>query len=140
MNILHKLKSLSVSYRIHLQWIPSHVNIQGNEIADGLAKASADDSSVPSARLTYLELFSRAKSRNKAIWLIPPGGIVKKSDLKRKHSQVASDERLTSSVLIQTYPDTPRKRLRTASSDASLAIVQDASTSEEHLPSARFQA
>ncbi|GBN21264.1 hypothetical protein AVEN_142261-1 [Araneus ventricosus] len=72
MNILNKLKSLSVSYRIHLQWIPSHVNIQGNEIADALAKAGADDASVPSAPLTYLELFSRAKSRNKTIWLIPP--------------------------------------------------------------------
>ncbi|GBN02057.1 hypothetical protein AVEN_37877-1 [Araneus ventricosus] len=65
MNILNKLKSLSVSYRIHLQWIPSHVNIQRNEIADALAKAGADDASVPFAPLTYLELFSRAKSRHK---------------------------------------------------------------------------
>ncbi|GBM99919.1 hypothetical protein AVEN_248276-1 [Araneus ventricosus] len=72
MNILNKLKSLSVSYRIHLQWIPSHVNIQGNEIADALAKAGADDVSVPSAPLTYLDLFSGAKSRNKTILLIPP--------------------------------------------------------------------
>ncbi|GBM02583.1 hypothetical protein AVEN_178511-1 [Araneus ventricosus] len=71
MNILDKLKSLSVSYRIRLQWIPSHANIQGNEIADALAKAGADDVSVPSAPLTYLELFSGAKSRNKTIWLIP---------------------------------------------------------------------
>ncbi|GBN59120.1 hypothetical protein AVEN_102024-1, partial [Araneus ventricosus] len=55
-----------------LQWIPSHVNIQGNEIAVALAKAGADDASVPSAPLTYLELFSTAKSRNKTIWLIPP--------------------------------------------------------------------
>ncbi|GBM46152.1 hypothetical protein AVEN_48679-1 [Araneus ventricosus] len=72
MNIFNTLKSLSVSYRIHLKWIPSHVNIQGNEIADALAKAGADDASVPSAPLTYLELFSRAKSRNKTICLIPP--------------------------------------------------------------------
>ncbi|GBN98462.1 hypothetical protein AVEN_140154-1 [Araneus ventricosus] len=72
MNIFNKLKSLSESYRIHLQWIPSHVNIQGNEIADPLAKAGADDASGPSAPLTYLELFSRAKSRNKTTWLIPP--------------------------------------------------------------------
>ncbi|GBM22231.1 hypothetical protein AVEN_273420-1 [Araneus ventricosus] len=71
MNIPNKLKSLSVSYRIHLQWIPSHVNIQGNEIADALAEAGADDASVPSAPLTYLELFSRAKGRNKTICLIP---------------------------------------------------------------------
>ncbi|GBN39169.1 hypothetical protein AVEN_111144-1, partial [Araneus ventricosus] len=53
-------------------WIPSHVNIQGSEIADALAEAGADDASVPSAPLTYLELFSRAKGRNKTIWLIPP--------------------------------------------------------------------
>ncbi|GBL86559.1 hypothetical protein AVEN_194815-1 [Araneus ventricosus] len=53
-------------------WIPSHVNIQANEIADAFAKAGADDASVPSAPLTYLELFSRAKSRNKTIWLIAP--------------------------------------------------------------------
>ncbi|GBM96850.1 hypothetical protein AVEN_111393-1 [Araneus ventricosus] len=72
MNILNKLRSLSVSYRIHPQWIPPHVNIQGNEVADKLAKAGAADASVPSAPLTYLELFSRAKSRNKTIWLIPP--------------------------------------------------------------------
>ncbi|GBN12197.1 hypothetical protein AVEN_77087-1 [Araneus ventricosus] len=71
-NIFNKLKSLSVSYRIHLQCISSHVNIQGNEIADAVAKAGADYASVPSAPLTYLELFSRAKSRNKTIWLIPP--------------------------------------------------------------------
>ncbi|GBM52857.1 hypothetical protein AVEN_272063-1, partial [Araneus ventricosus] len=43
-----------------------------NEIADALAKAGADDASVPSAPLTYLELFSRAKSRNKTVRLIPP--------------------------------------------------------------------
>ncbi|GBN60083.1 hypothetical protein AVEN_34227-1 [Araneus ventricosus] len=72
MNILNKLKNLSVSYLIFLQWIPSHVNIQGNEIADALAKAGADDASVTSAPLTYLELLSRPKSRNKTIWLIPP--------------------------------------------------------------------
>ncbi|GBM94770.1 hypothetical protein AVEN_14305-1 [Araneus ventricosus] len=72
MNILNKLKSLSVSFRIHLQWIPAHVNIQGNEISDAIAKAGADDASVPSAPLTYLEQFSRAKDGNKTILLIPP--------------------------------------------------------------------
>ncbi|GBM68732.1 hypothetical protein AVEN_263558-1 [Araneus ventricosus] len=35
-------------------------------------KAGADDASVPSAPLTYLELFSRAKSGNKTTWLITP--------------------------------------------------------------------
>ncbi|GBN97726.1 hypothetical protein AVEN_240495-1 [Araneus ventricosus] len=71
MDILNKLRSLSVSYRIHLQWIPSPVNIQGNEIADALAKAVLMMLRCL-LHLTYLELFSRAKSRNKTIWLIPP--------------------------------------------------------------------
>ncbi|GBM92737.1 hypothetical protein AVEN_11997-1 [Araneus ventricosus] len=53
-------------------WKSRFLLIQGNEIADALAKAGADDASVPSAPLTYLELFSRAKSRNETIWLIPP--------------------------------------------------------------------
>ncbi|GBM84283.1 hypothetical protein AVEN_157086-1 [Araneus ventricosus] len=53
-------------------WIPSHVNIQGKKIADALATSGADDASVPSAPLTYLELFSRAKIRDKTNWLIPP--------------------------------------------------------------------
>ncbi|GBN82081.1 hypothetical protein AVEN_86900-1 [Araneus ventricosus] len=53
-------------------WIPSHVNIQDSEIVDALAKAGADYASMPSAPLTYLELFSGAKSRNKTNWLIPP--------------------------------------------------------------------
>ncbi|GBL75585.1 hypothetical protein AVEN_154916-1 [Araneus ventricosus] len=62
LNILNKLKSLSVSYRIHMQWIPSHVNIQGNEIADSLTKVGAYDASMPSAPLTYLELFLELKA------------------------------------------------------------------------------
>ncbi|GBN28695.1 hypothetical protein AVEN_162328-1 [Araneus ventricosus] len=37
-----------------------------------VAKAGADDASVSSAPLTYLEMFSGAKGRNKTIWLIPP--------------------------------------------------------------------
>ncbi|GBM02055.1 hypothetical protein AVEN_209746-1 [Araneus ventricosus] len=51
---------------------PEDISIQDNEIADALAKAGADDASVPFAPLTYLELFSRAKSRIKTTWLIPP--------------------------------------------------------------------
>ncbi|GBN24657.1 hypothetical protein AVEN_53038-1 [Araneus ventricosus] len=35
-------------------------------------QAGADDVSVSSAPLTYLELFCRDKGRNKTIWLIPP--------------------------------------------------------------------
>ncbi|GFV52114.1 putative RNA-directed DNA polymerase from transposon BS [Trichonephila clavipes] len=57
---------------IHFQWIPSHVNITGNEIAYSLARAVASETTTLDASLTYLELFSKYKAKNKAIWLIPP--------------------------------------------------------------------
>ena len=70
--ILKKLKRLSLSHQIHLQWIPSHVGIEGNEIADTLAKAGASEASVLTASLTSLEIFSRVKSQNKTTWLVTP--------------------------------------------------------------------
>ncbi|GFU57331.1 RNase H domain-containing protein [Trichonephila clavipes] len=58
-SILTKLKRLSTSHQIHLQWIPSHIDLEGNEIADTLAKAGACEVPEPSASLTFLEIFSR---------------------------------------------------------------------------------
>ncbi|XP_054714592.1 LOW QUALITY PROTEIN: MAM and LDL-receptor class A domain-containing protein 2-like [Uloborus diversus] len=37
-SILLKLKLISLNHDVHLQWIPSHVNIHGNKMADNLAK------------------------------------------------------------------------------------------------------
>ncbi|GFU16028.1 RNase H domain-containing protein [Trichonephila clavipes] len=42
-DILKTLKRLSLSHQTHFQWIPSHVNIAGNEIADSLARAGAGE-------------------------------------------------------------------------------------------------
>jgi len=56
-SILKKLKRLSISHQIHLQWIPSQVGLEGNEIADTLAKAGASEASVPSTPLTFLKIF-----------------------------------------------------------------------------------
>ncbi|GFY40234.1 hypothetical protein TNIN_265861 [Trichonephila inaurata madagascariensis] len=36
--ILLKLKNISHTHGVHLQWIPSYVNISGIEVADGLDK------------------------------------------------------------------------------------------------------
>ncbi|GBL79012.1 hypothetical protein AVEN_48969-1 [Araneus ventricosus] len=47
-------------------------NIEFTILRSETLPTGADDYSVPFAPLTYLELFSRAKSRNKTIWLIPP--------------------------------------------------------------------
>ncbi|GFS77385.1 RNase H domain-containing protein [Trichonephila clavipes] len=70
--ILKILKRLFLSREIHFQGIPSHVNIAGNEIVDSLARAGAGETTTPAAPLTYLELFSKYKAKNKAIWMIPP--------------------------------------------------------------------
>ncbi|GFV95372.1 RNase H domain-containing protein [Trichonephila clavipes] len=62
---LTKLKRLSTSHQIHLQWISSHIDLEGNEIADTLAKPGACEVPEPSAPLTFLEIFSRTKHQNK---------------------------------------------------------------------------
>ncbi|GFV15874.1 RNase H domain-containing protein [Trichonephila clavipes] len=71
-DILKILKRLSLSHQIHFQWIPSLDDIAENEIADNLARAGAGEITVPATPLTYLELFSKYKANNKAIWSVPP--------------------------------------------------------------------
>ncbi|GFY28870.1 uncharacterized protein TNCV_4720021 [Trichonephila clavipes] len=71
-SILTKLKRLSTSHQIHLQCIPFPIDLEGNEIADTLAKAGACEVPEPSASLTFLEMFSRTKHQNKAAWITPP--------------------------------------------------------------------
>ncbi|GBM56482.1 hypothetical protein AVEN_126294-1 [Araneus ventricosus] len=62
MDIFNKLQTLCNSCALLLQWIPSHVNLKKNDIADDLAK---EDTTMPLAYvepLTYNELYSRRKS------------------------------------------------------------------------------
>ncbi|GFU79060.1 uncharacterized protein TNCV_1493791 [Trichonephila clavipes] len=63
----------STLHQIHLQWIPSHVDLEGNEIADTLAKAGACEIPEPSEpSSTFLEIYSRTKHQNKTAWIVPP--------------------------------------------------------------------
>ncbi|GFW13652.1 RNase H domain-containing protein [Trichonephila clavipes] len=62
---------LGISFRIQFQWIPSHVDNAENEIVDSLAKAGAGITTTPATPLTYLELFSKYKAKNKVIWMVP---------------------------------------------------------------------
>ncbi|PRD33689.1 UNVERIFIED_CONTAM: hypothetical protein NCL1_16906 [Trichonephila clavipes] len=57
-DILDKLKRISSSREVRLQWVPLHVNIVGNEIADTLAKDGTAQLTINSAPLTYSELHS----------------------------------------------------------------------------------
>ncbi|GFX02020.1 RNase H domain-containing protein [Trichonephila clavipes] len=58
--------------RYDLSWIPSHIDLEGNEIADTLAKAGACEVPEPSAPLTFWGIFSRTKHQNKTAWITPP--------------------------------------------------------------------
>ncbi|GFY29384.1 RNase H domain-containing protein [Trichonephila clavipes] len=74
-SILTKLKRLSTSHQIRLQWIPSHIDLEGNEIVDTLAKAGACELPEPSAPLAFLEIFSRTKHENETAWITPQSTI-----------------------------------------------------------------
>ncbi|GFY25435.1 RNase H domain-containing protein [Trichonephila clavipes] len=52
-------------------WIPSHIDLERNEVADTLAKAGACEVPEPSAPLAFLEIFSRTKHQNKTAWITP---------------------------------------------------------------------
>ncbi|GFW98215.1 RNase H domain-containing protein [Trichonephila clavipes] len=71
-SILHLFQQLSDRHPIHLQWVPSHVGLLGNEVADDLAKAAtsnpvdAEDHVV----LTSTEIYSRANELICRTWVI----------------------------------------------------------------------
>ncbi|GBM49925.1 hypothetical protein AVEN_117604-1 [Araneus ventricosus] len=71
-DIFNKLKTLFNSCVLHLQWIPSHVNLKYNDIADSLAKEGTTMLQVCVEPLTYLELYSRRKAFVNISWRPPP--------------------------------------------------------------------
>ncbi|GFW72803.1 RNase H domain-containing protein [Trichonephila clavipes] len=71
-SILTKLKRLSTSHQIHLQWIPSHVDLEGNEIADTLVKASAYEVPEPSAPSPFWRISLELNTRIRPLGLSPP--------------------------------------------------------------------
>ncbi|GFX13303.1 hypothetical protein TNCV_2907261 [Trichonephila clavipes] len=44
----------TIARKIHLQWTPSHLDLEGNDIADTLAKADTCEVPEPSATLPHL--------------------------------------------------------------------------------------
>ncbi|GFU56586.1 uncharacterized protein TNCV_1407251 [Trichonephila clavipes] len=70
--ILTKLIRLSTAHQIYLLWIPSRIDLEGNEIAGTLAKNGACEVLEPSSPFTFLEIFSRTKYQNKTSWIVPP--------------------------------------------------------------------
>ncbi|GFX01495.1 putative RNA-directed DNA polymerase from transposon BS [Trichonephila clavipes] len=70
-SILHNLKLISKHYDVHFQWIPSHVDIFGNEQADRLAREGCS-LLTSSPAITYSEHQSKVNRQLSKEWKIPP--------------------------------------------------------------------
>ncbi|GFX72105.1 RNase H domain-containing protein [Trichonephila clavipes] len=73
-SILHLFQQLSDRHPIHLQWVPSHVGLLGNEVTEDLAKAATCNSVDPEDHmvLTSTKIYSGAKKLICRTWVVPP--------------------------------------------------------------------
>ncbi|GBM22204.1 hypothetical protein AVEN_36047-1 [Araneus ventricosus] len=70
-DIFSKFRSLCNYCVLHLQWIPSHVNLKYNDIADSLTKEVTTMPQAYVEPLTYLELYSRRNGHVNISWRHP---------------------------------------------------------------------
>ncbi|GBL88650.1 Potassium voltage-gated channel subfamily H member 8 [Araneus ventricosus] len=71
-SILKLLRHIVVDHEVHLQWIPSHVDIYGNEVADNLAKQGTSEPLCSTPSLTFDEIYSIRKNKDLKNWRAPP--------------------------------------------------------------------
>ncbi|GFV76446.1 putative RNA-directed DNA polymerase from transposon BS [Trichonephila clavipes] len=71
-SILHNLKLISKHHDVHFQWIPSHVDIFGNEQADRLAREGCSLLTTSSPAITDSEHQSKVNRQLSKEWKIPP--------------------------------------------------------------------
>ncbi|XP_042901433.2 uncharacterized protein [Parasteatoda tepidariorum] len=71
-SILGMLFRLSADFGVHFQWIPSHVGIKGNEMADSLAKDASLQPLQPDLPSTFNEVFAECKKMFMDLWRVPP--------------------------------------------------------------------
>ncbi|GBM83133.1 hypothetical protein AVEN_40099-1 [Araneus ventricosus] len=65
-------EDIGVDHEVHLQWIPSHVDIYGNEVADDLAKQGTAEPLCSTPSLTFDEIYSIRKNKDLKTWRVPP--------------------------------------------------------------------
>lgn len=72
LKILELVSRLSPGHTIYFQWVPSHVGLEGNEIADSLAKSASVAALHNNTSLTFSEISSIKKMESNALWRTPP--------------------------------------------------------------------
>ncbi|GBM24440.1 hypothetical protein AVEN_41090-1 [Araneus ventricosus] len=70
--IISKIVSLSQKSKVCIQWIPSHVGVFGNEVADLLAKEGSALPSAASGELFASEISSIHRAKANSTWKVPP--------------------------------------------------------------------
>ncbi|GBM43147.1 hypothetical protein AVEN_2274-1 [Araneus ventricosus] len=58
--------------RVCIKWIPSHLGVFGNEVADLLGKEGRDLPSAASVELFASEIFSIHRAKSNSTWKVPP--------------------------------------------------------------------
>ncbi|GFT00897.1 replication factor C subunit 3 [Trichonephila clavipes] len=120
--IINKLKTIAKYRDVHFQWIPSHVNVPGNEVADFLAKRGCSEIATTNYALTYREIYFLMTIKGTQFWIAPPDhpGTSRKSpggalefDGNRKHQTAVS--RLLSGHLKGLTFESGRKVFHTCS-------------------------
>ncbi|GFX77874.1 hypothetical protein TNCV_739081 [Trichonephila clavipes] len=69
LNVLDLVVWLSTRHSIYFQWVPSHIGLNGNEIADSLANSATADTL---GGLNFAELSSIKRVEFNALWRTPP--------------------------------------------------------------------
>ncbi|GBM08117.1 hypothetical protein AVEN_17104-1 [Araneus ventricosus] len=70
--IISKIVTLSQKSRVCIQWIPSHIGVFGNEVADLLAKKGSALPSAASGELFASEIFPIHRAKANSTWKVPP--------------------------------------------------------------------
>ncbi|GFV31860.1 hypothetical protein TNCV_3790701 [Trichonephila clavipes] len=65
------IDNLSANFEFHFQWIPSHIGIIRNEIADSLVRAASLNTPRLDMHFTFSEVFSDKKKQGD-LWRVPP--------------------------------------------------------------------
>ncbi|GFU42822.1 RNase H domain-containing protein [Trichonephila clavipes] len=74
-SILHLFQQCSDRHPSHLQLVPSHVGLLGNEVVDDFAKTATSNPVDPEDHMVLTsttEIYSRAKELICRTWVVPP--------------------------------------------------------------------